>query len=211
MIQTEHLTKKFNTFTALNDVSCKIQNGSIYGMVGSNGAGKSTFLRLISGVYLPDSGSIQIDNEPVYENPAVKERICYIPDTLYFLPGASMNRMAKLYASIYTRFDWQRFQELTEAFELNPKASIHSFSKGMKRQASIILSLSCHPDYMFFDETFDGLDPVMRNLVKGLICKDVAEYNATTIITSCENSKISVISSPCFIKEAWFWKVILII
>ena len=166
MIQTEHLTKKFNTFTALNDVSCKIQNGSIYGMVGSNGAGKSTFLRLISGVYLPDSGSIQIDNEPVYENPAVKERICYIPDTLYFLPGASMNRMAKLYASIYTRFDWQRFQELTEAFELNPKASIHSFSKGMKRQASIILSLSCHPDYMFFDETFDGLDPVMRNLVK---------------------------------------------
>lgn len=184
MIKTEHLTKKFDAFTALKDVSCTIPNGSIYGMVGSNGAGKSTFLRLITGVYRPDEGNIFIDDKPVYENPSVKESVSYVPDTLYFLPGASMNRMAKLYASVYQRFDRTRFKELTEAFELNPKANIHSFSKGMKRQAAIILSLSCRPDYLFFDETFDGLDPVMRNLVKGLICKDVLEHNATTIITS---------------------------
>ena len=184
MIKAEHLTKKFHNFTALNDVTCTIPKGSIYGMVGSNGAGKSTFLRLISGVYRPDAGSLTIDDQPVYENPAVKERISYIADTLYFLPGANMNRMAKLYASIYSRFDQKRFQKLAEAFELDPTLSINSFSKGMKRQAAIILALSCRPDYMFFDETFDGLDPVMRNLVKSLICKDVLEYNATTIITS---------------------------
>lgn len=184
MIKTENLSKRFGDFTALNAVSCSIPKGSIYGMVGSNGAGKSTFLRLINGVYKPDSGSIAIDGEPVYENPKIKEIISYIPDTLYFLPGASMNRMAKLYASVYDHFDFQRFKDLTAAFELNPKANIHSFSKGMKRQAAIILSLSCRPDYMFFDETFDGLDPVMRNLVKSLICKDVLERNATAIITS---------------------------
>lgn len=184
MIKTEHLTKYFNTFTALDDVSCSIPNGSIYGMVGSNGAGKSTFLRLITGVYQPDAGNIWIDDQPVFENPIIKERISYIPDNLFFLPGANMNRMAKLYASIYERFDKTRFKDLTEAFELNPKTPLHSFSKGMKRQAAIILALSCRPSYMFFDETFDGLDPVMRNLVKGLICKDVFEYNATTIITS---------------------------
>lgn len=184
MIKTESLTKTFGDFTAVKEISCQIPKGSIYGMVGSNGAGKSTFLRLISGVYLPDSGSITIDDEPVYENPHVKAKISYVPDTLFFLAGASMNRMAKFYASIYDTFDMERFAELTEAFELNPKANIHSFSKGMKRQASIILSLCCHTDYMFFDETFDGLDPVMRNLVKSLICKDVLERNATAIITS---------------------------
>lgn len=184
MIKTESLSKKFGDFTALNNVSCSIPKGSIYGMVGSNGAGKSTFLRLINGVYRPDSGNIYIDDEPVYENPNIKEKISYVPDTLYFLPCANMNRMAQFYASLYTNFDYSRFRELTEAFELNPKASIHSFSKGMKRQVAIILSLSCRPDYMFFDETFDGLDPVMRNLVKSLICKDVLERNVTTIVTS---------------------------
>jgi len=184
MIRTENLSKKFGDFTALKDVSCSISKGSIYGMVGSNGAGKSTFLRLINGVYTPDSGSISINGEPVYENPKIKEIISYVPDTLYFLPGASMNRMAKLYAAAYDKFDFHRFETLTKAFELNPKANIHSFSKGMKRQAAIILSLSCRPEYLFFDETFDGLDPVMRNLVKSLICKDVLEKESTAIITS---------------------------
>lgn len=75
MIRTENLSKKFGDFTALKDVSCSISKGSIYGMVGSNGAGKSTFLRLINGVYTPDSGSISINGEPVYENPKIKEII----------------------------------------------------------------------------------------------------------------------------------------
>lgn len=184
MIRTENLSKKFGNFTALKDVSCSISKGSIYGMVGSNGAGKSTFLRLINGVYTPDSGSISINGESVYENPKIKEIISYVPDTLYFLPGANMNRMAKLYAAAYDKFDFHRFETFTKAFELNPKANIHSFSKGMKRQAAIILSLSCRSEYLFFDETFDGLDPVMRNLVKSLICKDVLEKESTAIITS---------------------------
>lgn len=184
MIETKSLTKSFEQFVALNQVSCSIPKGSVYGMVGSNGAGKSTFLRLINGVYQPDHGSVTIDGEPVYENFAIKNRISYVPDSLYFLPGANMNRMAKLYASVYENFDYQRFRELTEAFELDPKQNLHAFSKGMKRQVAIILSLSCKPDYLFFDETFDGLDPVMRSLVKSLICKDVYERQVTAIITS---------------------------
>ena len=198
MIRTENLSKKFGDFTALKDVSCSISKGSIYGMVGSNGAGKSTFLRLINGVYTPDSGSISINGEPVYENPKIKEIISYVPDTLYFLPGASMNRMAKLYAAAYDKFDFHRFETLTKAFELNPKANIHSFSKGMKRQAAIILSLSCRPEYLFFDETFDGLDPVMRNLVKSLICKDVLEKESTAIITSHSLSDIENLKTKQF-------------
>lgn len=184
MIKTVNLTKKFEDFTALKDVSCSIPRGCIYGMVGSNGAGKSTFLRLLTGVYRPNNGEIYIDDEPVYENPDVKNRIAYVPDELFFLQGASMNRMAQFYKSIYKSFDMDRFNSLTKTFGLNPRKFIGTFSKGMKRQAAIILALSCKADYMFFDETFDGLDPVMRNLVKSIICGDVVERNATAIITS---------------------------
>lgn len=184
MIQTENLYKKFEDFTALHEITCSIPNGCIYGMVGSNGAGKSTFLRLITGVYRPTSGSVMIDGKSVYENPLTKERIAYVPDELYFLQGSSMNRMADLYRNVYDNFDTERFEYLTNAFQLNSKVNIGTFSKGMKRQAAIILALSCKPDYMFFDETFDGLDPVMRNLVKSLICQDVLERKTTAIITS---------------------------
>lgn len=184
MIKAEGIHKTFEDFTALDNITCNITDGCIYGMVGSNGAGKSTFLRVLAGIYKPDKGSAYIDNEPIYENPKAKENIVFIADELFFLPGATLNKMADFYSSIYDRFDWDRFLKLTELFELNPKKPIANFSKGMKRQAAIILALSTKAKYMFFDETFDGLDPVMRNLVKKLICNDVAEYDATVIVTS---------------------------
>lgn len=184
MIKAVNLTKKFDDFTALAGISCTIPRGCIYGMVGSNGAGKSTFLRLVTGVYRPDQGEITIEGNPVYENPSVKNQIAYVPDELYFLGGANLDRMARLYAAIYPDFNKERYHYLTDTFGLNRRKALNTFSKGMKRQAAIILALSSHPRYMFFDETFDGLDPVMRNLVKSLICEDVLEHQATAIITS---------------------------
>lgn len=184
MISVTGLTKIFDGYKALENVNCQIPEGCIYGMVGSNGAGKSTFLRLISGIYKPDFGTIEVDDRTVYENPAVKEQIAFVPDDLYFLNNASMNRMAKMYGHYYNNFDLDRFKFLAETFKLNPNKSLNTFSKGMRRQAAIILAVSCRPKYLFLDETFDGLDPVMRNLVKSLICKDVEERKATAILTS---------------------------
>ena len=153
-------------------------------MIGSNGAGKSTFLRLLSGVYRPAEGSITLDGEPVWENPAAKDRIVYIPDELYFLPQSSMKQMACFYQALYPRFDFERFTQLSTVFRLDTAANIGTFSKGMRRQAAAILGLSAKPDYLFFDETFDGLDPVMRQLVKKVIYEDVIDRQMTTIITS---------------------------
>ncbi len=184
MIKAEHLVKNFDAFCALNDISCTINDGCIYGMVGSNGAGKSTFLRVITGIYKADEGEVTIDGVSMWENPAVKKRIGYVPDELYFLPGASMERMAVMYNSIYPNFDKSRFSSLAKQFGLNTKQQISTFSKGMKRQAATILALSARPDYIFFDETFDGLDPVMRNYVKSIICEDVIDRGATAVITS---------------------------
>lgn len=184
MIKATELTKTFGDFVALDKVNCHIERGSIYGMVGSNGAGKSTFLRVLSGIYKRNGGSIDIDGEDVWENPNVKRKMILVPDELYFLPGANIERMAKLYKSVYETFDENRYRMLLDMFRLPPKKSIETFSKGMKRQAATLLALSARPEYLLFDETFDGLDPVMRKFVKGLICNDVADRNVTAIVTS---------------------------
>lgn len=184
MIKAEHLTKKFGDFTALNKISCTIPEGCVYGLVGSNGAGKSTFIRLATGIYKPDAGWVEFDGENVYENTAVKKRLALVPDELYFLPQANMEKMADFYSSVYSSFSRERFRKLTQSFELDPKKNISSFSKGMKRQAATILALSTMPKIIFFDETFDGLDPVMRNLTKNVIYSDVCDRKSTAVITS---------------------------
>lgn len=184
MIKAENLTKKFGDFVALDNITCTINDGCIYGMVGSNGAGKSTFLRCISGVYRADSGIATLNGKTIYENPETKARIAYVPDELFYLNGATMERMAKMYEAIYPGFDRERFKTLAKDLNLPTKKSLNTFSKGMRRQAITVLSLAARPDYIFFDETFDGLDPVMRNYIKKLICEDVMDRGASAIITS---------------------------
>ena len=190
MIHAENVTMHFQTasmkepFVALDSLSCSIPSGCIYGLVGANGSGKSTLMRLISGVYRQKSGSLTIDGEPIWENPAAKARVVYIPDELYFLPQSTLHRMAQFYRSVYPSFSMERFEQLVKSFGLDKHASLNAFSKGMKRQAATILGLSTMAEYLLFDETFDGLDPVMRRLVKKMIYNDILERGTTAIITS---------------------------
>lgn len=184
MISAKNLTKRFGDVTALSDLNCEIPQGCIYGLVGANGSGKSTFLRLCSGVYRPDAGQLMIDGGTVFDNAAVKNGFVFVPDELFFLSQSSMRRMASLYDSVYERFSYQRFDDMTKLFRLDVNKPLNTFSKGMRRQAATILALSAMPDYIFFDETFDGLDPVMRSLVKSTLYDDVFERGCTAVITS---------------------------
>lgn len=183
MITATNVSKRFGNFTALDQITCSIQSGCVYGMVGSNGAGKSTFLRCVAGVYKPDAGTITVEGQPVWENPAVKAKIAYVPDELFFLGSCTLNRMRDLYRRLFPKFEVARYNSLIKDFGLDPKKPVTGFSKGMRRQAAIILALASRPDYLFFDETFDGLDPVMRSCVKNLIGEDTLQ-GATAIVTS---------------------------
>ena len=184
MIKAEKLCKNFDDIKALDGLSCEIREGCVYGLVGSNGAGKSTFIRLLAGIYRPDGGSITLDGEEVFDNPAALGRMVLVPDELYFLPGANLRRMGDLYRSVRGSFDFARLEELAKLLGLDRKRPISTFSKGMKRQAATILAMACRPDVLMFDETFDGLDPVMRSVVKRLIVDDVLDRKTTVIITS---------------------------
>ena len=184
MIRAENLVKCFGDFTALSALCTEIQSGSIYGLVGSNGSGKSTFLRLCAGVYMPDGGTVEVDGEPVYENTALKGRVFFVADDLYFLPQSNLCDMADFYERCYRSFSRERFEKLCTIFPLDVRKKLNAFSKGMKRQAALLLGLSCEPDLLLLDEAFDGLDPVMRGAVKKLLSDDIAARGMTVLITS---------------------------
>ena len=184
MILAENVTKRFDDILALDNVSAEIRNGSVFGLIGSNGAGKSTFLRLLAGILSPDTGTLAIDGETAFENLAVKRRCFYITDEQLFLPGCSPEEMKNYYKAYYPGFDEGRWKQLMQAFGLDPRRKVRTFSKGMKKQVSVICGVCSGADYLFCDETFDGLDPVMRQAVKSLFAQDVADRGLTPVIAS---------------------------
>lgn len=184
MIEISSYTKKFGRLVALNQISFTISEGSIFGLVGSNGAGKSTLLRSLCGVYAPDGGSILIDGARPYENPAVKSRVVFVPDFPYYFPQSSLSTMADFYRRMYPSWSSTEYLRLCSLFGLEQKKRLHNMSKGMQRQAALICALAAMPDYLLLDEVFDGLDPVIRQLLKRLITDQVAERNMTVVIAS---------------------------
>lgn len=184
MIEIKRLTKSFQENTVLEDLNCKIEDQAIYGLVGANGAGKSTLLRLIMSVYLPDTGEIIIDSENAIDNETIKQEMVFVPDDLFFFRGYNLIDMALYYKSLYLKFDMSYVINTATKLKLDLNAKISSFSKGMKRQCALICALATHAKYMFFDETFDGIDPVVRKYFKGLLGDAISDYGSTIIMTS---------------------------
>ena len=184
MLEMKNVTKTFGTFKALRDLSMTVPQGAVYGLVGPNGAGKSTAIRLLTGVYTSDCGEITLDGEKVYENPAVKAKIGYIPDDPFYFPTASLEEMRRFYRGTYATFDDDLFEKLRKVFELPMKTPIRRMSKGMQKQAAFHLTISTRPQMMLLDEPVDGLDPVMRRQVMSLILSEVAKDGTTVLISS---------------------------
>lgn len=184
MIRINELKKIFDDVDALNGVNVTIKKGSVFGLIGSNGSGKSTLLRLITGIYRPDSGNVSIEDKPVYENPAAKEHFFFIPDDPYIPAGANMLELIAFYEDYYPRFDRARCLEMLKAFNLDPNRRLSTYSKGMLRQANILLGIAANTDYLIIDEAFDGLDPVKRQAVKRLFGHLIADGERSVIITS---------------------------
>ena len=185
MIEARNVVKAFDGFRALDGLTMTVPRGSIYGLVGPNGAGKSTLLRHVTGIYRQDSGSVLLEGNPIYENPAAKARIASIPDELYYFLSASTRDMMRFFKGFYPRFDGARYEALKDVFTtINEKQPIRRLSKGMQKQAAFWLALCCRPDVLVLDEPVDGLDPVMRRQVWGLLMGDVAEHGTTVLVSS---------------------------
>ena len=208
MISVKDLYKKYENNPALCGMYMNIPTGSIYGLVGTNGAGKTTVIKLLAGILRQDSGSMDYDGEDVWENAVLKDRIAVIPDELYFPYTYSLNDMGKFYSGLYNSWNEERFRDMIVTFKLDSGARIRTFSKGMKKQAAFCLAMSSMPDYLLLDEPIDGLDPIVRKQVWKYIVDDVAERQMSVLVSShnlkemegiCD--RIGILQNGCTVLE----------
>lgn len=184
MIKLTGVTKKFGDFTALDGIDLMIPKGTSFGLLGSNGAGKSTILRLLSGIYSQDGGSVKIDDEEVFDNTSIKEKVFFINDETVQFGSFTLKGLRDYYKGFYPNFSEELFEELRNTVNLPMDKKIDRFSKGMKRQAIVITGLACRTDYLLLDEAFDGLDPTMRIIVKRMLVDAMLDRQLTTVISS---------------------------
>lgn len=184
MIEIREVTKKYGKFTAVDKLSMTVDKGSVYGLVGYNGAGKTTLLKTVAGIYRADGGSVTVDGVDVFNSADVKRRMFYVPDDLYFNYNSSIEKMAKFYAGYYPKFSFETLDKLCGVFKLDKTARINSFSKGMQRQAAMILGMSTLPEILLLDESFDGLDPAKRSLMNNMLIEYAADRECSIIVSS---------------------------
>ena len=184
MIEARNLVKSFEQTRALDGLTLTVPDGAVYGLVGPNGAGKSTLIRHLTGIYRQDEGELLINGEPVYENTAVKKTIAGIPDEIPYWSQATVDDMMRFYASVYTGFDRPYYENLGKALELDGKRMMRKLSKGQQKMAAFRFALAQRPDILVLDEPLDGLDPVNRRTVWGLILGDVAERGTSVLVSS---------------------------
>ena len=184
MIEVRKISKSFDGFKAVNDVTVTITDKNVFGLVGTNGAGKSTVLRMIAGVYKPDEGIVLIDGQPVFDKMETKRKLFFIADEPYFFNNATADEMQKYYGSIYENFDREQFYRYLTHFDLDKRRKINTYSKGMKKQLALLLGICARTRYLLCDETFAGLDPVMRQGIKSIFAEEIERRGMTPVIAS---------------------------
>lgn len=193
MIEIKNLEKAIDGTKILDGIDLEIKKGSVFGLLGSNGAGKSTLLRHLCGVYKQDSGSVLIDGAEVYDNADAKRKIFFVNDETVQFMSFTLSELKEYYKVYYPEFSEELFEKLRKSVNLPLKKKLSTFSKGMKRQAIVIVGLSCQTEYLLLDEAFDGLDPAMRMIVKNMLFDSILDRQLTVVISSHNLREISEI------------------
>ncbi len=184
MIEIRNVSKSYDKMKAVDNVSVSIRENTVFGLIGTNGAGKSTVLRMVAGVLEPEQGEIAIDNLPVFDNIEAKKNIYFIADEPYFFANSNAVDMQKYLCSVYPEFAVDDFYNYLVNFGLDKKRKINTYSKGMKKQLALICGICSGTKYLLCDETFDGLDPVMRQGIKSIFASEMERRGMTPVIAS---------------------------
>ncbi len=191
MIEIKSVTKKYGDFTAIEDISLTVEDCSVLGLAGFNGSGKTTLLNVCAGIFKADKGAVHLDGTDVFDNDTIRDKLFYVSDELWFPVGATIKSAGKFYSTYYPQFDFKVLDSLCELFSLDNKKQIRGFSKGMTRQAGLAIAFAAKPKYLLIDETFDGLDPHKKELLRKLILEYINETGASVIVSSHDLAEIS--------------------
>ncbi len=191
MIEIKSVTKKYGDYTAIQDINLTVDDCSVLGIAGFNGCGKTTLLNVCAGIFKPESGEVLLDGNDVFDNDEERTSLFYVSDTMWFPIGATILSAAKIYSLYFKNYDKEILLKLCDLFNLDPKKPIKGFSKGMTRQAGLAIALASKPKYLLIDETFDGLDPHKKEVVRKLLLEYINENEASVIISSHDLKEIS--------------------
>ena len=184
-IQLSHINKSFGDF-AIRDLCLEVPSGTICGLVGENGAGKSTTIRLLMGALRPDSGSARVLGSDVSspEFRAVKEDIGVVLDEAYFPESLNAVQVGRIMAGTYRRWDQGLYDGYLKRFDLPLKKQFKDFSRGMRMKLAIAVALSHQPKLLVLDEATAGLDPIVRDEVLDLFNEFTREEDHSILISS---------------------------
>lgn len=184
MLELKSLSKTFGDFKVLEDINLTAKNGEIYGLVGSNGCGKTTLLKHILQIYRQDSGEIYYKGEIIKEDSPAFEDFYYVQDDLFFPFGSTIKTLFNYEKMFYKNMSEEKFNRLIKYFKINPEQKLTSMSKGQKKQAAFVLAIAVSPRVLLLDEIVDGLDAVVRRKFWNVLIKEVQEEKMIVIISS---------------------------
>lgn len=190
MLKIEHVTKCFNGKKVLDDVSIEVKSGTIYGLIGENGVGKSTLIQCMTGIYKQDEGIIELDGKPIYENNETKLKIGYVADRNQYFKGYQIKEMIALFKGVYPKFSEESFHHYNETFKLDLKTKVKNLSKGMQMRLALMLNLAAKPELLVLDEPTSGLDALAKKQVLDFIIEAVDETGMTVVISSHHLSEL---------------------
>lgn len=185
IVAIERLSRQFNDKLALNDVSLSIPRGGVFGLIGGNGAGKTTLLRHILGMLKAQSGSVQVFGlDPVANPVGVLGKIGYMSEDRNLPNWMRIRELMRYTQAFYPAWDERYADELRDAFDLNPKATVSKLSRGQRARAGLLVALAHRPELLVLDEPSSGLDPVVRRDILGAIIRTIGEEGRTVLFSS---------------------------
>ena len=191
MIEIKSVTKSYGDYIAIENINIVVEDSSVLGLAGFNGSGKTTLLNVCAGIFKADKGCVLLDNKDAFDNNIERANLFYLSDNFYFPVTASIKSTAKFYANYFPNFDFKILNSVLEIFGLDIKKNVRSLSKGMTKQAAIAIAFAAKPKYLLIDETFDGLDPHKKELLRKLLLEYINDTGASVIISSHDLGEIS--------------------
>lgn len=183
-LEVNHLTKKYQDFT-VNDITLNIPKGTILGLIGENGAGKSTIINTILNITKKDAGEMKIFGQDVYEHEnEVKEKIAVIFDECHFNPNFKIDMIGKMMSKIYQNWNQETYLSYLNRFNLPKDKKIKNFSKGMKMKLSFAVAFSHNPRLLILDEATSGLDPIVRDEILEILKEFILDEENAVLISS---------------------------
>lgn len=191
MIEIKSVTKSYGNYVAIEDINITVENSSVLGLAGFNGSGKTTLLNVCAGIFKADKGSVLLDGKDAFDNDCERAKLFYLSDSFYFPLTSTIKSAARFYASYFPDFDFRVLNSVLEIFGLDIKKNVRSLSKGMTKQAALAIAFASKPRYLLIDETFDGLDPHKKELLRKLLLEYINDTGASVIISSHDLGEIS--------------------